>query len=575
MSKTNELIAGRYRTLRLIGEGGMGKVYLGKHVDHDQEVAIKCLRTESRNAENSAKRFWLEACTYASINHPNLVQLHDFERTERGEMRMVLEFVRGETLSQFLKRHGAFHPLFAIDITIQIAQGLSAAHHHEIVHRDLKPDNVMLSPLTRERRHYHVKLLDFGIAKQLDESKVDNKLTAMGMVCGTPDYMSPEQACGHAVDKRSDIYSLGVVFFEMLTGRPAYVCSNKRQVMSAHCWDKIPSIQDFTKYEIPSALEDVMQRCLAKNAPDRYQSLEEMIFALDQVAFSHYNHQVPASLLELSPSQANLKKHPSLKEIKPQWSASAKNMKAKEEDEAEQVLVSYISEELSSSGVSMESVRDWFQKISKGMQHHLEGKIGEPNSLMIGVVFVVILLCAVSVGLTPHNDYDRATQAHGAYKDRQESKNVGVSNPINLETKPLPSSISPIPHQDPQSAQSVFRAERADGQRQNQHFKRAYEGDQYGADLERARVAFQKDQLDLARDILRQLPSSGKAMTLRARIEEFSSFIQRFKKAKSCESKRLLIKNANDGLLSHPQFPKFNRPCSEKKKKVRPPLKMR
>ena len=154
---------------------------MGRHVDLQQSVAIKCLRRQhqEKTSESSAKRFAKEAQMYASINHPNLVKLHDFEKTPRGEMRMVLEYVSGQTLAQFLKQHKVLHPLFAMEITTQIAQGLSAAHAHEIVHRDLKPENVMLVPLTRDRRSYHVKLLDFGIAKRLDPD--DSPLTASGM----------------------------------------------------------------------------------------------------------------------------------------------------------------------------------------------------------------------------------------------------------------------------------------------------------------------------------------------------------------------------------------------------------
>ena len=307
----HELVAGRYMTSHVIGKGGMGKVVYGKHVDLQQEVAIKYLRTSSRSGgENASKRFCQEALTYASINHPNIVKLLDFERTKHGELRMVLEFVKGETLGTFLRRTGQCHPMFAIDITIQIAQGLSAAHAKSIIHRDLKPDNIMLSPLTKSRRHYHVKLLDFGIAKNLHHE--GERYTAAGTVCGTPDYMSPEQARGLDIDNRSDIYSLGVLLFEMLAGRLPYVATGKQKVMSAHCWTPIPMVSDFSNYPIPTVLEDLLQCCLAKNATDRFQNVEELISALERVAEREYDQVSPTKFNALTPTGEEIRynQHP-------------------------------------------------------------------------------------------------------------------------------------------------------------------------------------------------------------------------------------------------------------------------
>ncbi len=306
-----ELVAGRYMTSHVIGKGGMGKVVYGKHVDLQQEVAIKYLRTSSRSgSESASKRFCQEALTYASINHPNIVKLLDFERTQHGELRMVLEYVKGETLGSFLRRTGQCHPMFAIDVIIQMAQGLSAAHAKSIIHRDLKPDNIMLSPLTKSRRHYHVKLLDFGIAKNLHHE--GERYTAAGTVCGTPDYMSPEQARGLDIDTRSDIYSLGVLIFEMLAGRLPYVATGKQKVMTAHCWTPIPLVSDFSTYPIPTVLEDLIQCCLAKNAADRFQSVEELIKALEVVAEREYDQVSPTKFNALTPTGERIRfnQHP-------------------------------------------------------------------------------------------------------------------------------------------------------------------------------------------------------------------------------------------------------------------------
>lgn len=296
-----ELVSGRYVVEHVIGTGGMGRVHHGYHVDLKQEVAIKYLQASPRaRRENADRRFYHEALTYASINHPNVVKLLDFDSSARGELCMVLEFVKGETLRMFMKRTGQCHPVFALETAKQIAQGLSAAHAKSIIHRDLKPDNVMLSPLTRHRHSYHVKLLDFGIAKHLDY--IGERYTVDGAVCGTPNYMSPEQAMGHDIDERSDLYSLGVLIFEMLANRLPYVVEGKQEVMRAHCCTPIPLVSDHSRYSIPTILEDLLQRCLAKNPCDRFQTAEDLIDAIEQVLTHEYDIVTAVKYNALTPT---------------------------------------------------------------------------------------------------------------------------------------------------------------------------------------------------------------------------------------------------------------------------------
>lgn len=296
-----ELAAGRYVVENIIGTGGMGKVYRGYHKRLKQVVAIKYLQTSPHvNQENARQRFCAEALSYSTINHPNVVKLLDFDCDHR-ELCMILEFVPGDNLRQYLTRHGQSHPMFVIEVITQIAQGLAAAHEKSIIHRDLKPENIILCPTTLDARDYHIKLLDFGIARNLD--KVNERYTQEGSVCGTPSYMSPEQARGYNLDHRSDLYSLGVLMFEMLTGQLPFTGDDRKAVMNAHCMTPIPRVSKRCKYPIPQLLEQFLFRCLAKNPAQRFQSANELIRELDYIAEYHYGHFRAVSFSYLTPEQ--------------------------------------------------------------------------------------------------------------------------------------------------------------------------------------------------------------------------------------------------------------------------------
>lgn len=274
-------VAGRYRIERRIGVGGMGTVYLGTHVRIGQKVAIKVLHERYAGDEQLTKRFEKEALTYGQVTHPNLVGLHDYGRTDDGTFFMVLEYCPGISLAQLVRRRGRLDPKLAVDILIQVAQGLGAAHGMGIVHRDLKPENVILTR-TRPGR-YHARLLDFGIAKRLDDD--GPRLTAAGMVFGTPEYMAPEQARGKAVDARSDIYALGCVAYELLTGNPPFVGNDKLRIMHQQAGDPIdpPSSKLAEGADpIPDVLEAVTMRCLSKPAGERYADTESLIEAFER-----------------------------------------------------------------------------------------------------------------------------------------------------------------------------------------------------------------------------------------------------------------------------------------------------
>ncbi|MCA9559889.1 MAG: protein kinase, partial [Myxococcales bacterium] len=270
-------VAERYRIERRIGVGGMGTVYLGVHTRIGQKVAIKVLHERYAGDAQLTLRFENEALTYGQVTHPNLVNLHDYGRTHDGTFFMVLEYCPGISLAQLLRQEKRLEPPQATDIILQVAQGLGAAHAAGIVHRDLKPENVILTE-TRPGR-YHARLLDFGIAKRLDDD--GPRLTQAGMVFGTPEYMAPEQARGETVDARSDVYALGCVFYELLTGKPPFTGSNKMNVMHRQASEVPPPPSFKLDTEVPGAIETAVMRCLEKRPDDRFPDAATLIEALD------------------------------------------------------------------------------------------------------------------------------------------------------------------------------------------------------------------------------------------------------------------------------------------------------
>jgi serine/threonine protein kinase len=286
----------RYRIEKRIGVGGMGTVYVGHHVSLGQAVAIKVLHERHVKNKQLVERFQLEARTYAKVDHPNVVKLLHFDQMPDGTTYMVMEFCPGTSLAEFMRLTDELQPAQAVDLVIQAAQGLSATHAAGIVHRDLKPENIVLTETRRGR--YHVKLLDFGIAKVLDDD--GPKLTQAGMVFGTPEYMAPEQARGQMVDERSDIYALGCVLYELLTGKPPFTGSDKIQVMHRQATEApVPPREKGPGKEISAALERVCLCCLEKRPADRYADTDTLIDALEAVRPT--GHLVSARALSTAP----------------------------------------------------------------------------------------------------------------------------------------------------------------------------------------------------------------------------------------------------------------------------------
>jgi len=258
---------GQFRIVERIGAGGMATVFKAYQPNLDRYVAIKVLPAYHARDPIFVKRFAQEARSVAKLVHPNILQIHDFGE-EEGITYIVMEYVDGGTLKDRLKR--PITVAEAVDYMIQAAEGLNCAHTNGIVHRDVKPANMLL------RRDGYLLLSDFGIAKILEGT---TNLTRVGTGIGTPQYMSPEQGTGQAVDRRSDIYSLGIVLFHCLAGRVPFTAENPLTITVKHLNEPLP-VELLRKVNVPAPIEQVVVKMTAKQAQDRYQTTDELINAL-------------------------------------------------------------------------------------------------------------------------------------------------------------------------------------------------------------------------------------------------------------------------------------------------------
>ncbi|MFW6192996.1 MAG: serine/threonine-protein kinase, partial [Gemmatimonadota bacterium] len=262
-----EVVAGRYRVLSRLGEGAMGAVYLAEHLRMGRRDALKVLSRSLADDDDARARFTREARNASFINHPNACTVYDFGEIADGLPFIAMEYVDGETLGDLLSREGRLSPDRAANLVAQVTLALEAAHARGIAHRDLKPDNIMLTraPDGSER----AKVVDFGIAKAMEDEGGQN-LTMPGWVVGTPEYVSPEQLAGQDLDGRSDLYSLGIVLFRMLTGGLPFHGDTWQEVMTNRLSEPPDRLADVGGSPFPSALEDVVRRALEREPEDRY-----------------------------------------------------------------------------------------------------------------------------------------------------------------------------------------------------------------------------------------------------------------------------------------------------------------
>jgi len=268
---------GKHSIIAEIGRGGMGTVYEAEDTTLGRKVAIKLLNPSLLGkGGKELERFQSEARIQANLNHPNIVTLHDIQPYQ-DSYYMVMEFVEGRTLAQLVKSGGALPPHIVVTISKQVLEALEAAHGHRVVHRDLKPANIML---TSEGL---AKVMDFGIAK----GEGSKNLTATGAIVGTVYYMSPEQVRGETLDARSDIYSFGIILFELLTGRVPFQADSDFSIMVQHVRSAPPPPTQLLP-EIPSAMEDIVLKCLEKDPKARFQTAREVASALE--SFEEQQH---------------------------------------------------------------------------------------------------------------------------------------------------------------------------------------------------------------------------------------------------------------------------------------------
>jgi len=272
----SKVIASRYEFVEELGKGGIGTVILAMDKTLDKYVAIKILNANLSDEESI--RFQQEGILSGRLRHENIVSVLDFGVTETNIPYLIMERLEGSSLARMLLDDGALEPLFAVQIFQQISRGMHSSHNHGVIHRDLKPANVIMVP--NDDHSVSARIVDFGLARLTDR---DARLTAAGSAIGSPFYMSPEQGQGLAGDERSDIYSMGCLMFEVLTGSTPFIGDTAVYTLMMHQSVQPERLSKRLQHEFPQLLEEIVATCLNKLPEDRYQSFGELLDDLEKM----------------------------------------------------------------------------------------------------------------------------------------------------------------------------------------------------------------------------------------------------------------------------------------------------
>lgn len=300
-SQTGRVLGGRYQLDACIGGGGMGEIYRARRLHIGDTVAVKVLRPDVMDNEKSRQRFYREARAAAMLHHPNAVVIHDFGEDDDGTAYIVMELLIGRSLRELLVDEGSISAVRAYGISRQACAALEAGHRNGIIHRDIKPDNIIL--LDSHDGADHIKILDFGIAKVLDKAldtlSLEQRLTNVGTVIGTPHYMAPEQCQGEEADARSDIYGLGIVLYELLTGVVPFVAKTPTGVAIKHVTEKPRSLRELNPH-ISVAVENVVLRALEKEPHARPQTALELAREFEAAVRNELRNEDSTQMLNTS-----------------------------------------------------------------------------------------------------------------------------------------------------------------------------------------------------------------------------------------------------------------------------------
>ena len=275
---TGQVLSGRYELIEVLGEGGMGVVYRARQTSMDRDVAVKVLSSNFSQNPQMIRRFEKEARVVSKLSHPNTVSVFDYGQSN-DVLFLVMELLEGQTLKAFIEKNSPLSPPLAVHFITQILRSLYQAHQVGIVHRDIKPANVFV--LNANQTRPFVKVLDFGVAK-LTQASAEETVTQAGGIIGTPKYMAPEQAQDMQTDHRCDLYSTGILLFEMLAGRTPYDGENPLRIMMDHAQAPIPDLpQPLGEANNYGQLPAIIRRCLQKEPRQRFDSAEALLNALD------------------------------------------------------------------------------------------------------------------------------------------------------------------------------------------------------------------------------------------------------------------------------------------------------